>query len=262
MNTPNYYRIQGAGQNAIITATRSGSITIVEGTPEALQFLNLDQADPIIQNPKAKSKQFRRVDDFANHFVIELEALPDYAPPTDPALLDTPEPSIADTLPVAAEPDLTDIPEPDEADLRPVDYDGDGVAPSEPDWEALEEGDLTATEILALGDSTEEEETDGEAESEATADADDEPLPSMSFIELRQFAKREVTRLGRTADILATGTIVKGKMRIGSRKVWLNVETAIENALVTKIGNKWLFLKADGAEYFAKETRGMVYRSV
>lgn len=259
MNTPTYYRIQGADQKAIITTTRSGSITIIEGTPEALEFLNLSQTDPIIQNPKAKSKQFRRVDDFANHFVIELEALPGYVVPSDPPAA---EPLIADTLPATVEPDFTDIPEPDEADLRPVDYDGDGVAPSEPDWEALE-GDLTATEILSPNDSDEADADSDETKPEATAAAaDDEPLPSMSFVELRQFAKREVARLGRKADILATGTIVKGKTRIGSRKVWLNVETTVENALVTKVGNKWLFLKVDGAEYFAKETRGMVYRSV
>lgn len=232
MSTPNYYRIQGAPSNAVITAVRTGSITVISGTTEALEFLDLPTDTEAIKNPRT-GKQFRRIDDFAEAFVIELEALPDYVPP------------IAETAPT--EPNLEASPEP---------------FSTETDWEETEteaeDATLTIDDVLnSLGVTAEDVETIRQSVTHA-----DSPAPNgMTFVELRKFARSEEGRLKRKVDILATGTIVKGKQLIGTRKVWLNASVQVENALVTKIGSKWLFLKVDGQEYFAKETVDMVYAS-
>lgn len=263
--TTNYYRIQGAPTSSIVTAVRTGSTVSLTATAEALMFLNLPIETEFIMNPRSK-RQFRKISDFADAFIIDLEALPDYVPPTDDA-------------------PFSDIPEPADDELvSPLDpTNDDGIASTEPteptelmeeDWEALIDeivADSDDLSEIAFGDELEPADDEPSILDPAPtphtptvelADDDDEPaLPDMTSLELRKFGKAETIRLGRTADILGTGWIVKGKLRHGAAKHWLPKPIFLENALVTKIGNKWIFFKVDGAEYFATETEGMVYRS-
>ena len=290
--TKNYYRIQGAPTNSIVTATRTGSTVSLTATAEALMFLNLPIDTEFIMNPRSK-RQFRKISDFADAFIIDLEALPDYVPPTDDiqepadgelALTEPTEPTesmeedweaIADDSvgeqawekfleaavdldeALADSDDLSEIAFSDE--LEPAD-DEPSILDPDPGPEELEPVEVAIQQLLALQLGANEPAS--HAPTAELADDDDEPaLPDMTSLELRKFSKTETIRLGRTADILATGWIVKGKLRHGAAKHWLPKPIFLENALVTKIGNKWIFFKANGAEYFATETEGMVYRS-
>ena len=274
--TTNYYRIQGAPTNSIVTAVRTGSTVSLTATAEALMFLNLPIETEFIMNPRSK-RQFRKISDFADAFIIDLEALPDYVPPTDDA-------------------PFSDIPEPADDELvSPLDpTNDDGIATTEPfseaeaeaaldsidqtnsldydeDWAPIVDEPVDDLSEIAFGDELDPADDEPSildpvptphTPTVELADDDDEPrLPDMTSLELRKFGKAETIRLGRTADILGTGWIVKGKLRHGAAKHWLPKPIFLENALVTKIGNKWIFFKVDGAEYFATETEGMVYRS-
>lgn len=128
-----------------------------------------------------------------------------------------------------------------------------GISAFSTEFELLFSGeDATAEELQETQPSRE---TKIEEEEELDLNA---TYPFISLEDLR-LKVRSATRQrqGEMPHTLFSGTVTVGKMRQqGKGKEVLAAELLLQNATVTAVKNKWLFMQIGEVEYFAKTVRG------